>query len=256
MAKFIEYTTLDRVIYGIVLYISTRDKKYLEDIQPEILLAKEIDESIKTKAEYKNNIPFIASSHNPARMAVFLLNYFGEHYLNKGELTIKADDPSDKYTNKHNNTYLLELKDADTHEKLYEGNPTSEDEPYDFNSVFIKQITCYPDKNVDTTSTSWESFVHATNLRPGYFIPKRTFDFKSAFWKSGSEHNVNYILKLDFDKQLKLFNRVSKVEKEIEFKPAANTSYFYTKYFELLNVINYFNQHKITWEECILNYEV
>jgi hypothetical protein len=208
-----------------------------------------------TKTEYANNSQFIASSHTPSRMAVFLLNYFGEHYLSQGELTVKFDDPSDNYTNKHDNTYRLILKDSDTHEKLYKGNPTPANEPYDFNSEFIRQITHYPNKTVDTTATSWESFVHVSNLRPGYFVPKRTFDFKSAFWKSGGEHNVNYILKLDFNGELKLFNRVSKAEKNFEFKAASNASDFYNKYFQLIDIIRLFNQHQITWVDCIINNE-
>lgn len=253
--EYIEYAVLERVIYNIANYIETLDKKYLLDIQEEIKLAKEIDESILTKTEYANKGQFIASSHSPSRMAIFLLNYFGEHYLNQGELTIKFDDPFENYVNTHDNTYRLVLKDIDTHEKLYKGNPTSADEPYDFNSEFIRQITHYPNNTVDTTTTAWESFVHSSNLRSGYFTPKRTFDFKSAFWKSGGEHRVNYILKLDFNGELKLFNRVSKAERVFEFKAASNSLAFYDKYFQVLSIIKLFNQHQITWMDCIINNE-
>ena len=255
MADYIEYSTIEQIIYGIADYLKTSDKKYLLNIQEEIKLAKEIDESIMTKIEYASNCQFIAASHTPSRMAVFLLNYFGEHYLNQGEITIKSDDPSDRCTYTHDNTYRLVFKDIDTHEKLYKGNPTAEDDPYDFNSEFISQLTHYPNNTTDTTATAWESFVHSPNFRPRYFTPKRTFDFKSALWKSGGEHKVNYILKLDFDRELRLFNRVSKAEKCFEFIAAPEVSTFYDKYFQVLDMIRLFNQYQITWTDCIINNE-
>ena len=255
MADYIEYSTIEQIVYGIADYLKTSDKKYLLNIQEEMKLAKEIDGSIMTKSEYSNNGQFIAASHSPSRLAVFLLNYFGEHYLDRGELTIKSDDPSDRYTNTHDNTYRLVLKDIDTHERLYKGNPTAEDDPYDFNSEFIRQITHYPNNTVDTTATSWESFAHEPKFRPGYFTPKRTFDFKSALWKSGGEHKVNYILKLDFDRKLKLFNRLSKVEKSFKFTAASGVSTFYDKYFQVLDIIKLFNNYQITWADCIISNE-
>ena len=55
MIDYIEYSTIEQIIYGIADYLKTSDKKYLLNIQEEIKLAKEIDESIMTKSEYSNN---------------------------------------------------------------------------------------------------------------------------------------------------------------------------------------------------------
>ena len=221
---------LEKLVTILQDYVVTGDKNILIEHQDLILLATAVDYSLKTQAE-NDNSEFKDKSHGLGRMLMFLLNYYGEAYLADGFLTIYDDDPR-TFSSSHANTYKLELKDPETHNKFGEYNPTAEDKPYDFDSQFIKQITAYSDGNkVDTTVTAWDSFQKA------YTTPIRTFDFKSAFWKSGHEHLVNYILRIDFKLNLHVINRVTKKEKSFEFVPSPEHEEFLKKYSEMLSVM-------------------
>ena len=221
---------LEKLVTILQDYVVTGDKNILIEHQDLILLATAVDYSSKTQAE-NDNSEFKDKSHGLGRMLMFLLNYYGEAYLADGFLTIYDDDPR-TFSSSHANTYKLKLKDPETHDKFGEYNPTAEDKPYDFDSRFIKQITAYSDGNkVDTTVTAWDSFQKA------YTTPIRTFDFQSAFWKSGHEHLVNYILRIDFKLNLHVSNRVTKKEKVFEFVPSPEHEEFLKKYSEMLSVM-------------------
>ena len=249
MENYIEYTVLYNVLFNIKNFSTTGNRAFIEDIQEDIKLAKNIDYSIKTQAEYNKKQNFIESSHGPKRSAMFLLNYFGELYLHEGSLTIEADDPT---TSKavHMNTYQLSLKDLDTHIKLYQGNPTKEDRPYDFNTKFKAQKTYFIEsgKLVDTTGNPWDSFQNV------YTEPYRTLDFKGAFWKSGNEHSVHYILQLQEDTNLACYIAGTKITKKIIFEPLPTALQYHKKYFEVLELIEFFNKHwYLTWDNFIFN---
>ena len=159
---------LEKLVNILQEYAVTTDKTEAENIlrknQDLILLAKRVDYSSKTQAE-NDNSEFKDRSHGLGRMLMFLLNYYGEAYLADGFLTIYDDDPR-PFSSSHANTYKLELKDPETHNKFGDYNPTAEDKPYDFDSQFIKQITAYSDGNkVDTTFTAWDSFQKAYTSR-------------------------------------------------------------------------------------------
>ena len=221
---------LEKLVTILQDYVVTGDKNILIEHQDLILLATAVDYSSKTQAE-NDNSEFKDKSHGLGRMLMFLLNYYGEVYLADGFLTIYDDDPR-TFSSSHANTYKLKLKDPETHDKFGEYNPTAEDKPYDFDSRFIKQITAYSDGNkVDTTDTAWDSFQKA------YTTPIRTFDFKSAFWKSGHEHLVNYVLQIDFKLNLHVINRVTKKEKSFEFVSNPEHEEFLKKYSEMLSVM-------------------
>lgn len=246
MQTFIEYSVLDRVLRNIRKFEETNDFSYLEPIQDEIKLASYIDYSIKTPKEYKLKCDFIEDSHGPARMGVFVLSYYGEFYCNQGLLTIKKDDPSHQ-NNSHTNTYRLVLKDIETHTRLYTGNPTYEDDPYDFNTIFISQITEYPNGPANTTTHSWDSFQRC------YTEPYRRLDFKSALWQSGGEHSVHYILQLPQFGPLECLKGQSHEHKEIEFKPAANTKDYYINYLATLDLIKFFKSHNCdSWDRYLI----
>ena len=237
---------LEKVINIIQDYALTGDREILkqEDNKKLLLLAKNVDYSAKTQAEYDNS-EFKDLSHGIGRMIMFLLNYYGEKYLDKGILTIQDDDPK-PFSSSHTNTYQLVLKDPETHDKFGEYNPTAEDAPYDFNSKFIKQLTYYPDdKVVDTTATAWDSFQKA------YTRPVRTFDFKSAFWKHGHEHLVNYILQIDSNSTLHLLNRITKKEKVFTFVPTPEHKEFLVKYVNLIHVMRKFEEY--AWSNFIID---
>ena len=251
MQNYIDYKILYEVLCKVKEFISTGNRAILEDIQDELKLARTVDYSIKTKLEYKNQQDFIESSHGPKRSAVFLLNYFGEFYLHGGSLTIEDDDLR-KGSASHTNTYQLELKDISTHSRLYCGNPTKADQPYDFNTVFKSQVTQFENsgKSVDTTDKPWDSYQNA------YTEPYRTLDFKSAFWQDGSEHGVHYILQLNADKTLSCYKGGTKLAKKITFTPRAtlDSTYYFDKYFEVLALIEFFNKHwYLTWDSFIFN---
>lgn len=248
MQNYIDYALLDSLLLTKLPAIMKGDRALLVETQELLKLAREIDYSIKTKAEYKTKQSFIESSHGPSRLAVFLLNNFGECYLHKGLLTIEEDDPTFGLAN-HTNTYRLELKDLDTHLKLYKGNPTKEDEPYDFNTVFIKQVTQFTDTGriLDPTKNPWDSYANA------FTEPSRTLDFKSAFWNSGSEHDVNYILQLSASKELLCYTGGTRKRKNIVFSPDIQAKDYFNKYFATLDLVNYLNQYQgLTWNNFIL----
>ena len=227
--KTITVKELEKLIGILQEYVVTNDRELLKQNQDLILLAKDADYGAKTQQEFEKKVEFDEKTHGVGRMLMFLLNYYGEEYLNKGQLTILDDDPK-VYSSSHLNTYRLELKDPDTHNNFGDYAPTADDKPYDFNSIFLKQFTKYQDdKIVDTTKTAWDSFQKA------YTTPIRTFDFKSAFWKDGHEHEVNYILQIDYKLKLHVINRITKEEKQFDFIPAKGHEGFLQKYGSLLN---------------------
>jgi len=236
---------LEKLVDLIKVYVVSSDKSILEKNQDLILAARDADYSAKTQKEFDNQSKFDESSHGIGRMIMFLLNHYGEHYLDGGELTIFVDDPK-VFSSAHDNIYRLALKDADTHDNFGdEYNPTAEDKPYDFDSRFIKQTTRYSDDNtVDTTATAWDSFQKA------YTTPTRTFDFKSAFWKSGHEHFVNYILQIDSNLNLHVINRITKEEKQFNFIALESHKGYLDKYKSMLNTMYELGDY--AWSNFIL----
>ena len=254
MENFIEYSVLDTVLEGIHNYELTKDITHIAPIQDEIKLARDIDYSIKTKSEYDNKATFDESSHNPARMAVFKLNKHGEFYIENGIVIIKNDDPC-PVKNSHTNTYRLTLKDPETHLRLYRGNPTKQDEPYDFNTMFISQITHYPNGAADSTPHPWESFSNPKKgLTCGYRPPARKLDFKSALWKKKGEHDTHYILQLQRNGQLVCMRSDTKEIKDFTFIPAPGVEQHRVEYFKTLDLIDFFNQHNcLDWNKYIID---
>ena len=242
--QIITIEELEQVIDALQSY-AAGDRTALEQNQDLFKLARDVDYSSKTQKEYETNSDFDPSSHGIGRMIMFLLNYYGEKYLSDGQLTISADDPK-IFNTLHTNTYILKLKDPETHEQFGGYNPVAEDKPYDFDSQFIQQITYYPDKTaVDTTATAWDSF------QKTYSIPARTFDFKSAFWKKGHEHFVDYILQIDSKSILHVINRSSKQERQFAFSPADGHEQFLAKYNALISIMWQFSDY--AWSNFILD---
>lgn len=247
MHNYIDYNVLDKILFRLKEFICTSKKEYLEDIQEDLKLAREIDYSIKTKAEYAKQQEFIATSHGPKRLAMFLLSYFGEFYLAESLITIDDDDPIPGYAS-HTNTYRLKLKDPETHTRLYKGNPTKDDEPYDFYTEFVKQISKFKTNIADTTDSPWDSYQHA------YVNPYRKLDFKGAFWQAGNEHYTHYILQLQRSKDLVCYKSGTKITKEIKVTPTPEASGYLNRYFEVLDLIDFFSKYwYLTWESFILN---
>lgn len=244
--KCITVEELEFALWSIYSYIKTQDIRFLENAQREIKLAKEIDYSIKTYQEYEEN-KFIESTHGPGRKAMFFIDSLLEMYLDDGIITIYGDDPVNS-TITHNNTYKLSLKDKDTHTSIYNTNPTADSEPYDFNATFIKQITVYTDKVVDTTAHAYDSI----GLNKGYRAPIRKFEAKGFLWKKGHEHFANYILHGTKDCGIKLLDRVSNTEKKFEFTPSSSEKLKYLdKYYYWINLFPVFEF--LIWDTYILD---
>ena len=148
----------------------------------------------------------------------------------------------------HHNYYLIELKDKDSHDKIYPGNPTKDDKPYDFNLKFIRQVTVYRDtgKQEDTTTHAYDSFAGC------YQSPVRIADFKSALWKKNHEHDVNYIFKIDFDGQLHVLDARDLTEKRFTLV-TDGADYLLNRYLELLTLIKEDKLTYFTWDNFILN---
>lgn len=254
--NFITNNEIEQALIGIYKYLVNHDIDALKEVQPQIKKTRDIDFQIKTLAEYNENngSSIIQNSHGPTRMLILgPLSLLGELYFHNGLLTIYDDDPIKK-TYSHINTYRLTLKDLDTHLNVYIGNPTAEDEPYDFNTQFIKQLTQYPDKVDDTTKTAFDSFFGFYKKKNGYSIPFRKLDFKSALWNTSKMqncHNVDYILRITQDKTIYLFNRRTRDQKHFEFKPASGADKYLDKYIRYLNVVDVFKGH--SWDEFIID---
>ena len=175
MIYCVPYEDIEFVLESIDSYLRTGNTKFLEKAQIEIKNVKEIDYLIKTKSEYDRGV-FIEASHGPARILMFYINYLGEILLDESTITIYEDDPNGINT-KHNNTYILKLKDKETHFNLFNTNPTAESKPYDFDTEFKQQYTVYSDKITDTTLHPYDTF----GINRSYRKPARTLDFKGAF---------------------------------------------------------------------------
>ncbi len=249
MTDFITQSELDKAVYGVFNYLLTRDSSHLIAAQSEIKKAKEIDFAIKTYAEYDLKEAFVPSSHGVNRMAIMLLNSYGECYLNNGQLSISADDPESGYAD-HTNTYTLRLKDAHTHLQIYKGNPSGAAKPYDFDTSFVSQITTYQDGRQDnTTDRAWDSF------NKGYHTPSRTLDFKSALWKKDHEHFVNYILQILDTGKLIVYQPGKKDQpKQIRFLPDEAHKGYLMQYLNLLRYIRHFDTrlYDLSWDNFIL----
>ena len=199
--QYMTMTDLKIALDGVLNFLKTKDSNFLAEAQSEIKLAKELDYAIKTQTEHHEK-KFVESSHGVGRMAMFYINYLGEHYWNDGTLTIFDDDPENFKAYKHINTYSVKFKDPETHENLFALNMDPESNPYDFDANFIQQWTKYSDNTKDTTVHAYESFSYKWDsfwVSPGYKKPHRRLDFKSAFWKSKHTHDIEYVLTLDFE---------------------------------------------------------
>ena len=138
----------------------------------------------------------------------------------------------------------MELKDKETHEKLYSTNPTAEDCPYDFNALFVSQYTVYPNNTADTTAHAYESFDHFYKdsngkkqvIKHGYHTPFRSIDFKSAFWKNGHEHTTDYIFTINEQGQSFLINtKINDQEKQFKtfiFEPLPENIKYLKQYLD------------------------
>lgn len=250
MADFITQAELNTAIYGVFNYLLDKNIDHLRAAQTEIKKAKEIDFAIKTYAEFELKEAVVPSSHGVDRMAVILLNSYGEGYFDRGTLRIIADDPKSGYAD-HTNTYTLVLKDAETHYQIHKGNPTGKDKPYDFDTSFLSQITEYKNgKQEDTTDRAWDSF------HPGYHAPSRKLDFKSALWKKNHEHFVDYIIQILDTGEVILFQPGKKTQpKQIVFNPVDTEHVECLKqYLNLLKFIRYFDikNYDLSWDKFIL----
>ena len=258
--NFITTDDLEFALNNILLFLKTSNKHYLEVAQPEIKKARDFDLQVKTQADYEKN-EFVAESHGLGRMAMFLLNSKGEHYINGGILTIYEDDPK-KSPNSHTNIYKIELKDKNTHDRIWDTNPTADDKPYDFNAVFQQQFTVYPDKAVETTEHAWESFTHfykdadgnLQTIKVGYHTPYRTLDFKSAYWKDGHKHSVDYITTIDVTGQMFVIRDQKSIKetKRFDFVPTAENVKYLQQYLEWIAKFEKL-QFYISWEYFIIN---
>ena len=251
---FISYGALQAAILSIFKYLKYKNKQVLLENQANIKKARDILDTIKTPEELSHNI-FIKKDHGVLRGSFFLLHNFGECYLNSGTLTIHTDDPI-KRSADHSNTYKLISKNEKATLNLYTGNARSEDNPYDFDTEFVSQITHYytTASSVDTTKTAFDSF------KSKYITPKRKIDLKTAFWKQGHEHDVDYIIKINKDGTLTVFNtKYSSESKNVEFIPAdKKCETFLTRYKGLAQTISYFKElekkgEDLSWEAFILD---
>lgn len=252
MADFISILELEQAIIHIYYYLKNNDITYIQDekVQAAIRLAKEIDCSIKTYREYDSQVDYIPKEHNVTRMAVMLLNTFGELYCEGGSLTIYEDDLWKGKAN-HTNTYELKLKEPETHLNIFKGNPSAESKPYDFDTEFKSQLTHYQDGNLtNTTRNAWDSFASC------YKTPTRTLDFKSALWKKNHEHYVNYIIQIDRQGTLSVFRPKQRDNpKQIKFESQLENRHYLQKYLNVLACIDYLNQSKydLSWDNFIIN---
>lgn len=258
-ANFITIEELETAIDAVFNYLETADTKSLIKAQNSIKLTKDIDYSIRTHNEYDRiteaakkgtllETEIIESDHNVIRMAIILLNSFGEHYLNNSEITIENDDRFVGGTS-HTNTYILHLKDPETHDKIFKGNPTKKDEPYDFYSQFVQQYTFYKNGSiVNTTATSWDSFNKC------YQSPTRKFDFKSELWKKNHTHAVDYIIQIlsTGEVVIKLARDLT-VLKKFTLKTKPEMNFYLEKYLNLLKRIYKFKRYNLPWDNFIID---
>lgn len=258
-ANFITIEELETAVNAIFKYLETADTKDLIKAQDTIKLTKEIDYSIRTYNEYDRiteaankgtllETEIIESDHNVIRMAIMLLNSFGEQYLNNSEITIEDDDRFVGGTS-HTNTYILHLKDPETHDKIFKGNPTKDDKPYDFYSQFVQQYTFYNNGAiVNTTATSWDSFNKC------YQSPTRKFDFKSDLWKKNHMHSVDYIIQILYTGEVVVkLAKDLKVLKKFTLKTKPEMNFYLEKYLNLLKRIYRFKHRNLPWDKFIIN---
>jgi len=226
---------------------------YILDIEA----LKELDFSVKSHNEWKSKTGKVFySDHNVSRIAMFLLNYYGELSLANAKITIMADElfvTRKGYT--HDNTYILKLHDPATHYALTKMDFTNTNGVQDFDTQFVKQITHYePDKpGVDTTDTAYSPKSGTKN----YAKPSRTFDFKSHLWKKEHTHNVDYVIQLvanedrtqAYYKVYRVENDIKVAEKEIELNLTEDNKVYLDAYIEFMKDFPLFE--KITWDEIL-----
>lgn len=259
--KALDYKTIENVVDAMYTYLKKGDNTYIKQYQEEINILRGIDSGINTYAEYGGQD---FDNHTPTRAIIFLINYFGEMYLENAKITIYDDEPNNRFYNSHENTYILKLKDPESHVKLGGYNPTKKDKPYDFDTEFKKQITHYKDsgKIDDTTLHPWNGFNRSK--KKGYNTPIRTIDFKSAFYTSGKHtHDCDYIIKLTRDKQFLLYNmRANQVKSNLDSVPCTNCVIeinsdkdYLNKYLYYVNMIDEYNRcwsDKNNWKYFII----
>lgn len=254
---FISYDDIERILT--LVYRACKTGDFVSEISdPEtqelIKRCKDVDFNIKTKPEQKSNRDLLFT-HGPARIATFLLSYYAEHSLIDAVLTIRGDDwPRGRIS--HDNTYRLSLHDADSHKRLYKADAERKAGQYDFDALFMQQLTHYPDsdKPENTTLHSYDSFRFGTESRLGYRIPKRSIEIKSALWISRANiHGADYVIKFDYDgpKLLPSYNLFD--NRNIsggDLRLTAIGEVFYRKYYEFLSAFKTFENH--SWDEFIL----
>lgn len=271
---FILMSELEFVFNSLDRYLQTNDITFLESAQSIIKKAQAIDFAIKTLPELDyaketGTDVFLENTHGIGRMLMFLINYYGELYCNSAILTIYNDDPPySKFL--HINTYKLCLRNPSTHDRLFATNARAEDLPYDFDTCFQRQITIATNidgsiKETLTTATAYDSMpwlasanknadgtINYVFEKPDYRIPRRTLDFKSAFWKSGHKHSVNYIMQLTNDNNFKVFstNIGNSNEKVIAFEPLPENKIYYNLYYFWVNKFSKFEN--LRWDQFIL----
>ena len=257
----LEYTIIEPVVDAMYTYLKTGDNTYIKKYQEEIKTLQAIDASINTYAEYGGQD---YDNHKPTRIIIFLINFFGEMYLKNAKITIYDDEPTSRFFNSHENTYILSLKDEESHMKLGGYNPTEKDKPYDFDTEFKKQITHYKDSGRvdDTTIHPWNGFNRSK--KKGYNTPTRTIDFKSVFYNSGKHtHNCDYLIKLTKDKEFLLYNmRANQLKTNLSSVPCTNCVVevnngkdYLNKYLYYINVVEEINRcwsDKNNWKYFII----
>jgi hypothetical protein len=187
---------------------------------------------------------FPNNGFNPARAAMFWQNNRAECGFNGSKIVLLNDDPVWAKKNTHDNTFILNLNEPETHYTLYPGNYSGTGH-HDFNATCIKQITNYEDGNTDdTTAHMFDSFTHT------YSCPVRKFDFKSNYWKGGSEEDADYLLFLSLDGKIAIKTSRIHIEKHSIFYPTDK----FTQYLEDYNTSNIILKalKPYSWEDFIL----
>lgn len=183
----------------LVKYIRSNDITYIKDLWEHLLDLRDIDNAIHTYAEQEfekkyNYYKLMPETHGLKRMAVLLLNIFGEGVFD-GTTIITSADRYENSKNKHLNKYIIKLHDSDAHKFIYGKTPNKTDQVYDFDLTLMGQLTTYADgAEEDTTAHMYDTL---TGKKYSQDIVHQA-DFKSDLWKSKKHmHNVQFIIKLD-----------------------------------------------------------
>lgn len=243
------YDSIEEMIYKKIDHTATA-----EYLQPFEIL----DMSILLPDESKSGT-IDPNNHTPKRSLLFLFNIFMERYFDGGTLIIKCDDHAKVDYNikaRHEATYILKKREPEDLEVLSPGNKPYDEENYDFDTKFVKQLTYFPDSKswVDTTTRPFDTF------GGGYKDElARKIEAKTALWKSGHEHKSNYVLQLDFNGKLVVYKRFYdrdnncwvnlKLDRsQYEFIPTADNAKYLQKYLNALKLFIDPPEELLTWE--------